>query len=119
MLHKETPEICEKQHKTILAVLQICAPAGNRHRISQSNIKISCIVFAQISLVALTTGWPFFFFFKGIVLVFENLDNLGCHLSVAHNIILICQCKFPFLRVGTQSTRWQSNSPFDSLVKQA
>lgn len=50
MLHKETPEICEKTHRNILAAIQIYAPVGNRHRISQSNIKMSCMMFAQISL---------------------------------------------------------------------
>lgn len=50
MLHKETPEICEKQHKNILAIIQIYAPVGNRRSVSQSTIKISCIMFAQISL---------------------------------------------------------------------
>lgn len=52
MLHRETPEICEKQHKNILAIIQIYAPVDNRHHISQSNIKISRITFAQISLAA-------------------------------------------------------------------
>lgn len=31
MLHKETPEICEKQRKNILAIIQICALVRNRH----------------------------------------------------------------------------------------
>lgn len=51
-LHKETPEFFDKNHKNILAIIQIYAPVGNRHCISQSSIKISRIMFAQISLAA-------------------------------------------------------------------